>query len=188
MQVVRVITGRGVPLRRADVDTDQIIPSDWLKRIERTGFGAGLFSEWRKDPDFVLNQDRYAGAGRRVRGRFRDFEAAALVEIGFSLGMDKLQVYGDAVRDLAADQMARRLAARAGEHEEIDRSRELAQVGVVTIAGEMLVAGAVVGDRLTVADPADRAGDCGSGRCGNQASHHSCDEDRPFHTGSSPKG
>ena len=51
--------------------------------------------------------DRYAGAGRRVRGRFRDFEAAALVEIGFSLGMDKLQVYGEAVRDLAADQVAR---------------------------------------------------------------------------------
>lgn len=51
--------------------------------------------------------DRYAGASRRVRGRFRDFEATALVEIGFSLGMDKLQVYGEAVRDLAADQVAR---------------------------------------------------------------------------------
>ena len=43
-------TGRAVPLRRSDVDTDQIIPSDWLKRVERTGFGAGLFSEWREDP------------------------------------------------------------------------------------------------------------------------------------------
>ena len=62
MRAVTVFTGRAVPLDRADVDTDQIIPSDWLKRIERTGFGAGLFSEWKKDPAFVLNDPRYAGA------------------------------------------------------------------------------------------------------------------------------
>jgi 3-isopropylmalate/(R)-2-methylmalate dehydratase small subunit len=55
-------TGRAVPLRRSDVDTDQIIPSDWLKRVERTGFGAGLFSEWREDPAFVLNQPEYGDA------------------------------------------------------------------------------------------------------------------------------
>jgi 3-isopropylmalate/(R)-2-methylmalate dehydratase small subunit len=55
-------TGTAVPLRRSDVDTDQIIPSDWLKRVERTGFGAGLFSEWREDPSFVLNQPAYADA------------------------------------------------------------------------------------------------------------------------------
>jgi 3-isopropylmalate/(R)-2-methylmalate dehydratase small subunit len=55
-------TGRAVPLRRSDVDTDQIIPSDWLKRVERTGFGAGLFSEWREDPAFVLNRPEYADA------------------------------------------------------------------------------------------------------------------------------
>jgi 3-isopropylmalate/(R)-2-methylmalate dehydratase small subunit len=55
-------TGTAAPLRRSDVDTDQIIPSDWLKRVERTGFGAGLFSEWREDPAFVLNQRQYADA------------------------------------------------------------------------------------------------------------------------------
>ena len=55
-------TGTAVPLRRSDVDTDQIIPSDWLKRVERTGFGAGLFSEWREDPSFVLNRPEYADA------------------------------------------------------------------------------------------------------------------------------
>jgi 3-isopropylmalate/(R)-2-methylmalate dehydratase small subunit len=49
-------TGTAVALRRSDVDTDQIIPSDWLKRVERTGFGEGLFSEWRQDPAFVLNR------------------------------------------------------------------------------------------------------------------------------------
>ena len=54
----RVVTGRAVPLDRSDVDTDQIIPSDWLKRVERTGFGAGLFAEWRDDRDFVLNRSR----------------------------------------------------------------------------------------------------------------------------------
>ena len=53
--------GAAVPLVRSDVDTDQIIPSDWLKRVERTGFGEGLFSEWRENSDFVLNQERYDG-------------------------------------------------------------------------------------------------------------------------------
>ena len=62
MDAFTVHTGRAVPLRRSDVDTDQIIPSDWLKRVERTGFGAGLFSEWREDPAFVLNNADYAGA------------------------------------------------------------------------------------------------------------------------------
>src|SRR3954447_6897190 len=59
---VEEIVGRAVPLNRSDVDTDQIIPSDWLKRVERTGFGAGLFSEWREDPAFVLNRAEYADA------------------------------------------------------------------------------------------------------------------------------
>jgi len=68
MEAVTLITERAVPLRRSDVDTDQIIPSDWLKRIERTGFGAGLFSEWREDPEFVLNQPQYQGAGILVAG------------------------------------------------------------------------------------------------------------------------
>jgi 3-isopropylmalate/(R)-2-methylmalate dehydratase small subunit len=62
MDAFTVHTGRAVPLRRSDVDTDQIIPSDWLKRVERTGFGAGLFSEWREDPAFVLNDQQYADA------------------------------------------------------------------------------------------------------------------------------
>lgn len=68
MEAVRRIAARGIPLDRSDVDTDQIIPSDWLKRVERTGFGAGLFAEWREDPNFVLNQPRYAGAEVLVAG------------------------------------------------------------------------------------------------------------------------
>ena len=62
MEPVVVVTGRAVPLDRTDVDTDQIIPSDWLKRVERTGFGAGLFSEWRDDRDFVLNDPEFVGS------------------------------------------------------------------------------------------------------------------------------
>src|SRR3954470_13406687 len=68
MQPVREIVARAVPLDRSDVDTDQIIPSDWLKRVERTGFGAGLFSEWRESSDFVLNQQQFEGAQILVSG------------------------------------------------------------------------------------------------------------------------
>jgi 3-isopropylmalate/(R)-2-methylmalate dehydratase small subunit len=68
MQAVREIVARAVPLDRSNVDTDQIIPSDWLKRVERTGFGAGLFSEWRESSDFVLNQEQFDGAQILVTG------------------------------------------------------------------------------------------------------------------------
>jgi 3-isopropylmalate/(R)-2-methylmalate dehydratase small subunit len=68
MKSVHVISGRGVPLRRSDVDTDQIIPAEWLKRVERTGFEKGLFSTWRDDRNFVLNDERYAGATILVAG------------------------------------------------------------------------------------------------------------------------
>ncbi len=89
MKPVRVIEGRAVPLERSDVDTDQIIPSDWLKRVERTGFGRGLFSEWRDDPEFVLNQPNYVGATILVAGpRFgtgssREHAVWALMDFGF---------------------------------------------------------------------------------------------------------
>jgi len=86
---VRVVEGRAVPLERSDVDTDQIIPSDWLKRVERTGFGRGLFSEWRDDPGFVFNQPQYSGATILVAGpRFgtgssREHAVWALMDYGF---------------------------------------------------------------------------------------------------------
>ena len=89
MKPVTVITGRAVPLDRSDVDTDQIIPSDWLKRVERTGFGAGLFSEWRDDRNFVLNEPQYAGANILVAGpnfgtgSSREHAVWALLDYGF---------------------------------------------------------------------------------------------------------
>ena len=61
-------TGTAAPLRRSNVDTDQIIPAEYLKRITRDGFEDGLFSAWRKDPDFVLNRDEYQGVSILVAG------------------------------------------------------------------------------------------------------------------------
>jgi 3-isopropylmalate/(R)-2-methylmalate dehydratase small subunit len=89
MKPVTVITGRAVPLDRSDVDTDQIIPSDWLKRVERTGFGAGLFSEWRDDRNFVLNHPDYVGANILIAGpnfgtgSSREHAVWALMDYGF---------------------------------------------------------------------------------------------------------
>ena len=68
MEPIRVIEGTALPVDRSDVDTDQIIPAEYLKRIERTGFGPFLFAEWRKDPDFVINDHRYAGASILLAG------------------------------------------------------------------------------------------------------------------------
>ena len=61
-------TGTGVPLRRSNVDTDQIIPAVYLKRVTRSGFEDGLFSAWRNDPEFVLNQDAFKGGTVLVAG------------------------------------------------------------------------------------------------------------------------
>ncbi|WP_018504524.1 3-isopropylmalate dehydratase small subunit [Parafrankia discariae] len=89
MEAFTIHTGRAVPLRRSDVDTDQIIPSEWLKRIERTGFGAGLFSEWRTDPSFVLNDPAHAGASILLAGpdfgtgSSREHAVWALQDYGF---------------------------------------------------------------------------------------------------------
>ncbi len=89
MDPVRIVTGTAVPLRRSDVDTDQIIPSDWLKRVERSGFGRGLFSEWRDDRDFVLNRPEHAGAPILVAGpnfgtgSSREHAVWALLDYGF---------------------------------------------------------------------------------------------------------
>ncbi|MEZ5169147.1 MAG: 3-isopropylmalate dehydratase small subunit [Acidimicrobiia bacterium] len=89
MEPIAEITARGVPLEHSDVDTDQIIPSDWLKRVERTGFGEGLFSEWRELSDFVLNQDHHTGAEILVAGpnfgtgSSREHAVWALMDYGF---------------------------------------------------------------------------------------------------------
>jgi 3-isopropylmalate/(R)-2-methylmalate dehydratase small subunit len=90
MKAVRVLSGTALPLRRAEVDTDQIIPAEWLKRVERTGFGAGLFSTWRDDRSFVINDERYAQASLMVTGpsfgigSSREHAVWAILDYGFN--------------------------------------------------------------------------------------------------------
>jgi len=89
MRAVSRVEGRAIALDRRDIDTDQIIPAAWLKRVERTGFGAGLFSEWRDDRDFVLNNPEFVGATILVAGHnfgtgsSREHAVWALMDFGF---------------------------------------------------------------------------------------------------------
>src|SRR5207253_4440306 len=95
MQPFRAHVGKVAPLFRANIDTDQIIPKQFLKRIERTGFGEFLFNDWRRtadgtpDPKFVLNQPRYAGASILIAGKnfgcgsSREHAVWALADFGF---------------------------------------------------------------------------------------------------------
>ena len=89
MDAVRIVQGTAVPLDRSDCDTDQIIPAEWLKRVERTGFGKGLFSSWRDDRSFVLNDERFAGASILVggpnfgTGSSREHAVWAIMDYGF---------------------------------------------------------------------------------------------------------
>ena len=89
MEPFVTLTGRALPLRRSNVDTDQIIPAVYLKRVSRDGFGDGLFAAWREDPSFVLNQPRYAGATILVAGpdfgtgSSREHAVWALLDYGF---------------------------------------------------------------------------------------------------------
>lgn len=89
MQAVKRVEGTGAPLDRTDVDTDAIIPAMCMKRVERTGFEDGLFFEWKKDPEFVLNQPEYQGASVLVAGpnfgcgSSREHAAWALQDGGF---------------------------------------------------------------------------------------------------------
>jgi len=91
MKPFRKTTGKVAVLDRADVDTDQIIPKQFLKRIERTGYGEFLFYDWRKNPDFELNRPEYEGATILVAGRnfgcgsSREHAAWALQDYGFAV-------------------------------------------------------------------------------------------------------
>jgi 3-isopropylmalate/(R)-2-methylmalate dehydratase small subunit len=89
MEAFTTHTGRAVPLRRSNVDTDQIIPAVWLKQVSRTGFEKGLFGAWRENPDFVLNRPEYDGASILVAGpdfgtgSSREHAVWALQQYGF---------------------------------------------------------------------------------------------------------
>jgi len=91
MEKISTVTGIAAPLKRSNVDTDQIIPAVYLKRVTKTGFEDALFSGWRQDPEFVLNQERYQGAKVLVAGpdfgtgSSREHAVWALRDFGFSV-------------------------------------------------------------------------------------------------------
>ncbi|HEX6366293.1 MAG TPA: 3-isopropylmalate dehydratase small subunit [Agromyces sp.] len=91
MEKISTVTGGAVPLRRSNVDTDQIIPAVFLKRVTKTGFDDALFHEWRKDPEFVLNREEYRGAKILIAGpdfgtgSSREHAVWALRDYGFDV-------------------------------------------------------------------------------------------------------
>jgi 3-isopropylmalate/(R)-2-methylmalate dehydratase small subunit len=117
MAGVNRIAGRAVALDRRDVDTDQIIPASWLKRVERTGFAAGLFGAWRQDPDFVLNRPGAAEARVLVAGSnfgcgsSREHAVWALQDFGFQAVV--APSFGDIFRNNSV--AAGLVPAKAGE-------------------------------------------------------------------------
>lgn len=160
MKAVRIVTGRAVPLDRSDVDTDQIIPSDWLKQVERTGFEKGLFSEWRDDPAFVLNEERYAGAKILIAGpnfgvgSSREHAVWAIQQYGFEAVITSR--FGDIFRNnstknglvpvVVPPETARQLLDAVAENAEleitIDMERKLVEVPELGLSVEFPLDGA----------------------------------------------
>ena len=105
MQKIRKIEGKAIPLDRSNVDTDQIIPAVWLRRVERTGFAEGLFSSWRQDPDFVLNKPEFQDGSILIAGpnfgigSSREHAVWALMENGIQAVISP--VFGDIFRNNA---------------------------------------------------------------------------------------
>lgn len=122
MERVETITGIAAPLRRSNVDTDQIIPAVFLKRITKTGFDDALFAEWRSDPEFVLNRSEYRGASILVAGpdfgtgSSREHAVWALRDFGFRAVLSSR--FGDIFRGNAGKQGL--LAAQLSQ-EDIER-------------------------------------------------------------------
>ena len=143
MKAFRKVTARAVTLDRPDVDTDQIIPKQFLKRIERTGFGEFLFFDWRKDPAFELNQPSAKGARILIAGRnfgcgsSREHAPWALEDYGFDAVI--APSFGDIFRQNSlkigllpvqlAPEQVKELMARADSGEEITVDLEARTAG-----------------------------------------------------------
>ena len=141
MKELRTVTGSAVVLDRPDVDTDQIIPKQFLKRIERTGYGEFLFFDWMRDPDFVLNRPESRDAAILIAGRnfgcgsSREHAAWALEDFGFRVVI--APSFGDIFRTNAVNTG---LAPVALPAEDVARLREaVAQRNELTVDLERLV-------------------------------------------------
>ena len=119
MDAISTVTGIAVPLQRSNVDTDQIIPAVYLKRVTKTGFEDALFAGWRQDPDFILNQPAYQGASILVAGHdfgtgsSREHAVWALRDFGFKVVVSSR--FGDIFRGNSGKQGL--LAAQVTEEE-----------------------------------------------------------------------
>ncbi len=159
MPGVKRITGRSVALDRRDVDTDQIIPASWLKRVERTGFAAGLFGAWRQDPDFVLNRPGAAEAKVLVAGSnfgcgsSREHAVWALQDFGFQAVV--APSFGDIFRNNAVN--AGLVPARVAEEGVARlfaalRTDPDAEVAVDVAAREVTISSAGLAEPFELAD------------------------------------
>lgn len=155
MDKFTTVTGIAAPLRRSNVDTDQIIPAVYLKRVTKTGFDDALFAGWRQDPDFVLNQQPYLGASILVAGHdfgtgsSREHAVWALRDFGFKVVVSSR--FGDIFRGnsgkqglLAAqvteeqlEQLWLAIEARPGADSVVDLVERTITVGDLTVSFEV---------------------------------------------------
>ena len=151
MEKVSVIEGVAVPFRRSDVDTDQIIPAVYLKRVTKTGFDDALFASWRQDPDFVLNRTEYAGARVLVAGpdfgtgSSREHAVWALRDYGFRAVISprfgdifrgnsgKQGLLTGVVTEPEVERLWAALEAQPGVHATVDLEAKTVSVGSLTV-------------------------------------------------------
>lgn len=155
MQKFTTVTGVGVPFRRSNVDTDQIIPAVYLKRVTKTGFEDALFAAWRADPDFVLNQPAYRGARVLVAGAdfgigsSREHAVWALRDYGFDVVLSprfgdifrgnsgKQGLLAGQITEAHAETLWAAIEASPGIELTVDLVARTAQVGNLTVPFEI---------------------------------------------------
>lgn len=155
MNKFTTVTGIAVPLRRSNVDTDQIIPAVYLKRITKTGFDDALFAAWRQDPEFVLNQAAYQGAEILIAGSdfgtgsSREHAVWALRDFGFKVVLSSR--FGDIFRGNSGKQglltgivdeadierLWQAIEAEPGVRVTVDLNERIASVGSLTVPFEI---------------------------------------------------
>lgn len=151
MEKVSVVTGVAVPLQRSNVDTDQIIPAQFLKRVTKTGFDDALFYSWRQDPDFVINRPEYAQGGVLIAGAdfgtgsSREHAVWALRDFGFNAVLSPR--FGDIFRGNSGKQGL--LAAQISEDDAEKIWALIEQTPGIEISVDLVERNAVIGN-LTV--------------------------------------
>jgi 3-isopropylmalate/(R)-2-methylmalate dehydratase small subunit len=155
MEKITTITGVGVPFRRSNVDTDQIIPAVFLKRVTKTGYDDALFSSWRQDPEFILNHPAYQGATVLIAGQdfgtgsSREHAVWALRDYGFRAviaprfgdifrgNSGKQGLLTGIVDEATVEQLWERLEANPGMDATVDLIERTVSVGDLTVPFEI---------------------------------------------------